>query len=461
MENNPWRVESIQDFSCLKCPECAYFTKHESYFEVHAIETHPLSAILFDKTKPIRTYKETVNKKVLDGKDHVSVGDIKKEPNELHSFEEDPLNFFDPNAFQGGHFMSGLEQEENQETAKRNDYAKLKENIAELDDDYQADTLECDKAAIYSCTLCDYKTDFQRKLRYHLGFQFKCNDCGEKFHGKNGKQKIDIHWKTHHSKSVELPTPMKALSAKELSDEPFEAQHEFPCGLCGYKSQDEYDFKGHMESTHVTNDGKLHDCALCEFKNNSIVKFNSHLKNHKHYRCLNCENYFHGPNSRTLFSMHLKTAKECDTETLCVGQHEITCDICKFKCNSGDDFKTHFVEEHEVKGGESYDCSLCNNFKAPSVQRLIKHLKSHYKCTYCDKNFQGISSIRNLKRHMRQTHLNPAYRVYHFYMNQTKFVAAVFTKQSITCGLYRLTCSYYPVRYFGTLFREDITIFWD
>jgi len=108
--------------------------------------------------------------------------------------------------------------------------------------------------------------------------------------------------------------------------------------------------------------------------------------------------------------MHLKTAKECDTETLCVGQHEITCDICKFKCDTGDDFKTHFVEEHEVKGGESYDCSLCNNFKAPSVQKLIKHLKSHYKCTYCDKNFQGISSIRNLKRHMRQTHLNPAYR---------------------------------------------------
>ena len=114
MENNPWRVESIQDFSCLKCPECAYFTKDESYFEVHAIETHPLSAILFDKTKPIRTYKETVNKKVLDGEDHVSVGDIKKEPNELHSFEEDPLNFFDPNAFQA-HCASLGGQQDNYE----------------------------------------------------------------------------------------------------------------------------------------------------------------------------------------------------------------------------------------------------------------------------------------------------------------------------------------------------------
>ena len=108
---NPWRVESIQEFSCLKCPECDYFTKAESYFEVHAKETHPLSAILFDKTKPIRTYEGMENKKVLDGEDHVSVGDIKKEPNELHNFEEDPLNYFDTNAFQGGHFMSGLKQE--------------------------------------------------------------------------------------------------------------------------------------------------------------------------------------------------------------------------------------------------------------------------------------------------------------------------------------------------------------
>ena len=422
MEINPWMVNSVQDFSCLKCPECAYFTKEEIYFEDHATSKHPLSAVLFEKIKPTSTFEQIqkVQEKVFEGENHVSVSDIKEEPNELHSFEEDQLNICDTNTFQGGHFLSGLKQEENQKITERNDYAyaKLKENIASLDDDFQADTLEYEKAAIYSCTLCEYKTDCQRKLRYHLGFQFKCNDCGEKFHGKNGRQKINIHWKTHHSKSVELPLPMKALSEKELSDEPFEAQHEFPCSLCGYKAQDEYDFKDHMESTHVVNDSKLHECSLCEFKNNSVFKFNSHLKNHKFYQCLNCENFFHGPNSRALFSMHLKKAQEKNPENACDGQHEITCDICKFKCNTGDNFKTHFESEHEEKGGESYDCSLCGNFKAPSVPKLINHLKSHYKCTYCDKNFQGPCSIRDLKRHMRRTHLNPAYRVYHIKMHQ-------------------------------------------
>ena len=49
--DNPWRVDSIQEFSCLKCPECDYFNKKESFFKDHAISNHPLSSVLFDKTK--------------------------------------------------------------------------------------------------------------------------------------------------------------------------------------------------------------------------------------------------------------------------------------------------------------------------------------------------------------------------------------------------------------------------
>ena len=48
LDKNPWKVKSIQDFSCLKCPECVFFTKDQNYFEDHAIANHPLSAILFE-----------------------------------------------------------------------------------------------------------------------------------------------------------------------------------------------------------------------------------------------------------------------------------------------------------------------------------------------------------------------------------------------------------------------------
>ena len=43
MSDNPWLVESIQDFSYFKCPECVFDTKEEETFEDHATENHPLS----------------------------------------------------------------------------------------------------------------------------------------------------------------------------------------------------------------------------------------------------------------------------------------------------------------------------------------------------------------------------------------------------------------------------------
>ena len=49
MGYNPWKVASIQAFSCLKCPQCAFYTKEGNYFERHAMSNHPLSYVLFGK----------------------------------------------------------------------------------------------------------------------------------------------------------------------------------------------------------------------------------------------------------------------------------------------------------------------------------------------------------------------------------------------------------------------------
>jgi len=93
MDDNPWRVDSIQEFSCLKCPECDYFNKEEIYFEDHAVSNHPLSSVLFDKIKPTSTFEVMVKQEALDCENKISVSDVKEEP--IDSFEEDPLNFCD------------------------------------------------------------------------------------------------------------------------------------------------------------------------------------------------------------------------------------------------------------------------------------------------------------------------------------------------------------------------------
>ena len=55
---NPWLVENIEDFNYLCCPECAYKSKDEISFESHAVENHPKSSVLFEKTETGEDFKK-------------------------------------------------------------------------------------------------------------------------------------------------------------------------------------------------------------------------------------------------------------------------------------------------------------------------------------------------------------------------------------------------------------------
>ena len=48
---NPWQVDSIEAFACLKCPECVFNTKENKVFQNHAVENHPMSHFLFGTPK--------------------------------------------------------------------------------------------------------------------------------------------------------------------------------------------------------------------------------------------------------------------------------------------------------------------------------------------------------------------------------------------------------------------------
>ena len=51
--DNPWYVDSIEAFACLKCPECVFNTKENKVFQNHAVEKHPLSHVLFGTPKTV------------------------------------------------------------------------------------------------------------------------------------------------------------------------------------------------------------------------------------------------------------------------------------------------------------------------------------------------------------------------------------------------------------------------
>ena len=48
MADNPWIADNLQAFLFLNCPECAFKTKKQTFFQSHAIRNHPLSCVFFE-----------------------------------------------------------------------------------------------------------------------------------------------------------------------------------------------------------------------------------------------------------------------------------------------------------------------------------------------------------------------------------------------------------------------------
>ena len=80
MAGNPWQVESILSFYCLKCPECEFDSKEENNFIHHAKEYHPLSCVLFDQ--------ETSNGAPYNYKEEINTAHIKQEHNSDLGYED-------------------------------------------------------------------------------------------------------------------------------------------------------------------------------------------------------------------------------------------------------------------------------------------------------------------------------------------------------------------------------------
>ena len=59
---NPWKVDSVEAFAYLKCPECIFDAKEETIFQNHAVENHPLSHVLFGKSVNVDGIKILIQK---------------------------------------------------------------------------------------------------------------------------------------------------------------------------------------------------------------------------------------------------------------------------------------------------------------------------------------------------------------------------------------------------------------
>ena len=77
MDTNPWQVDSIDAFICFKCPECQFYSQKDDFFQNHALENHPLSIVLFEKSE------EIISIKVEEDDNYQNITDLTKQPNSI------------------------------------------------------------------------------------------------------------------------------------------------------------------------------------------------------------------------------------------------------------------------------------------------------------------------------------------------------------------------------------------
>ena len=243
---NPWLVESIQAFSCLKCPECEFHTKKDTVFENHATENHPLSFVLFSK-------KEIVKQELVDGN---LAANIKEEPrieidefdqvsrssshDQERNFYEDPTRIcevsFDENEparnVPKKPRIEGILNERFEESAEaefEKEFAKVKQEF--LANDFDSTDHSSDNQIIDKVSQKERKKRLSKYIvkDSETGLD-SCNFCQKKFHGSH--------------KSVRLQKLMDHIDTSHLKVKSYE------CRFCGKKYSGRSQMSVHVKLKH-------------------------------------------------------------------------------------------------------------------------------------------------------------------------------------------------------------------
>jgi uncharacterized Zn-finger protein len=354
-QNNPWEVESIQDFYFLRCPECDFDTKEENSFEKPSTENYPLSSVFFDKN---------------------SVNDI---------FNQDVIKI-EP--------MSDYERKDNFGDEKPLDTEFLPLHYPEI-----------------SLTEKTEDSSMKRKIRKnHEGKKlFSCSICNSSFTRKKSLKK---HIKTVHGSMNQyqtLPSDQKALlmteDCSEIKREHSNESYMNENGLENYENEFEnsevqnYSFEVNISDMIIVhNEGgkKQYQCPNChksftEFKNlkSHVLSVHEGIKPHSCYICGNNFSKVANLNS------HINSVHE--------GVKTFSCFYCEKSFTTNQESTRHKVVHAELK---PFQCSFCNSSFARNCN-LTQHVKIVHEglrafvCPICSNTFQYKT---DLKRHIQTVH---------------------------------------------------------
>ena len=358
-ENNPWNVESLQDFLCLKCPECVFDTKEEDSFQNHATENHPLSIVLFG-----RTFKEETN--------------VAKEFNLEGNFIDDKIESEDP-------LQSDPDYLDHCES-KLEPHIKIEEEIiAEQTKNHQnlKQVFSHKKSLekMYTCK-CGKRMASENSLKNHVK-----NLCGKR---KKLKCSVRVCKEVFESHSSRLKHFADAHPSRTIYD----------CSFCNVKDIDKFKIQKHLKTKHEKEHGSEiykslpalkggnRKCVICR----EIFKSKSEMMKHytlmhpdaSVYNCTMCDEKFVTLNG---LAGHNFTAHERKVT-------DLGCSFCGKEFDEKEELKNHILKAHKDK---KYQCSECeaSYLSRISLQTHIEqvHERKKHQCSTCGEVFESMARL--------------------------------------------------------------------
>ena len=370
MDQNPWQVESLQDFLYLKCPECNFDTKAEESFKDHAKENHPLSCVFFGDV--------FVKQEILDYEEKIE--------------ENNMENYYFP-----------VTEEQNPDISENN-YEKLPlikkeltgDGSINLKDFYTTNNLDEDDGYMTKkCPKCDFSTPNPKKLRIHI----------KKVHFINAKKKNTE--KVQDTSNMNLPLdlnfPMSDFArAKSITYSQVQAKtKELPwCHICKINFQFEQELMSHFDSSHP--EDKPYKCFICVISFARKNKLKRHLdsvheekKSSQSHQCPLCEKIL---SRRDHLTEHIKSVHE--------KEKSYECQICKTFFSNKAHLKRHIATVHEkIKPFKCTDCDSSFSQRHLLTRHFQTVHEGHkpFQCSICDERFSRKDHLmKHNKTHMGQ-----------------------------------------------------------
>ena len=272
MDNNPWQVNGIEDFSYFHCPECTFVAKEKRLFQDHALEKHPLSFGLFGK-KLEEIYIANIIKVEMCDTDEVAeldfddtkISEMKKSLESVESstekskeYQSDLNDTTDPLAFD--HTLSIKTESQSFIITDFPDQSKTNLNsVPHLED---ANLFKKSKANII-CKQCGDKFEDRRELKGHIlsvhkeKELYRCSTCHV---WKTAIISMKRHIVSDHDKDKTLMNykPKELLKMNIFH----KIEKSETCDQCGEKFDNKRELKGHTLSVHK--EKKVYRCTICK-----------------------------------------------------------------------------------------------------------------------------------------------------------------------------------------------------